>query len=180
MDFGKTDTFFIYNRIEFIKIAFFLEKKDLFRKYSFERMLSYRNFELFRENNHKIAEFKHQIDISFKIFSCIWMSDLHCNFFSLEFRWIDLTDWARSYGYRVEILEHFVDLFAIDSFDSLFGLSIWMLRRILSKDLKRLCHLFAYDVSSVTQILKSLNPNDSSFSDSFQEHIDPPSSSRIE
>ncbi len=108
------------------------------------------------------------------------MPHLNCNFFTIQFCFVNLSNWSRSYRFRIKFLKHLFNFHTICSSYDLLSLAELMLRSMFSKDLKFFGHFFTNNIPSMTQILKSFDPNHSCPLYCWQKQTKPPVSSSTE
>ena len=80
----------------------------------------------------------------------------------------------------LKLFKQLVNPHTILSFNDLNGVLPLMLRGFLPQNLEFGCHLLANDISSVTKILKSFNPDQSCSLNSLQEHAHPEGTGTVE
>ena len=108
------------------------------------------------------------------------MSDLDGDILPLILCLVNLAHRPRCDGLRIELLEYLIYLFSIASLEVSFGLSVGMFWRMLPQMNKFISHLLPNDVSPVTHVLKSLNPDNSCPFDGTDKRIQPIVSASLE
>ena len=162
------------------QILFLIDKVDLIMHRSLHGVLSNWDCEGFWKKWENSAEEEKQIYISFNVFVDPWVSDLDGDILPLILCLVNLAHRPRCYGLRIELLEYLIYLFSIASLEVSFGLSVGMFWRMLPQMNKFISHLLPNDVSPVTHVLKSLNPDNSCPFDGTDKRIQPIVSASLE
>jgi len=91
----------------------------------------------------------------------LWMSNFDSYFYAFVDCPVDLTDWPWGDWHFLKRVEYFLNFFTIAFFEVSSCFLEAMLRSIFSEMSKTLRHFSTYDVSSMTQVLKSFYPHHS-------------------
>lgn len=158
---------------EFVEISHLESKVDLLSQSLFQRCLTDWDLHGWRDKRCQVTHEEKQVYISFNMFIHIRVSNLHGYFFTFVFGTINLTYWSRSYGNRIKLFKNVFYLAAIWFLEVLFCGLKGMGWSIFSQVFELVCHIWTYNISPVTEILKSFDKDHSRALDSLHKELKP-------
>lgn len=134
---------------------------DLVHQCLLQRLLPHRDLEALPENRQELADAEQYIHISLDVLLHLGMPDLDGHFLALVVGPVDLAHRPRSDWLLLELGKDFLNVLAVAEPEVALSLLEAVFGCIFSQMGEAFSHLWANDVTSMTQVLESLYPNHS-------------------